>query len=291
MCVKYFLLVGAFLHWITALGTFWVGVWAYVEKNKYYYQEITTVYDIFLDMSIILMVLSAVRFIINLGGFAGALRENICLLKFFHISLLVVLVLEVSGVVLIFIFPSVAKQWATPMLKKVYIERYHDDEESMIDFVQETFDCCGVSTYENWNENEYFNCTAGNISPLKCTVPYSCCKILDTVLTGPPNIFCGEGALKDDARRENIYTIGCLDAFADWVENNMPIFGGCAAALLIPQVTGVVLGWLLVKQIRSQMDSTQTSDPAEDRQRYHLSSDGSSLEVVPTGDDDVFLSS
>ena len=39
------------------------------------------------------------------------------------------------------------------------------------------------------------------------------------------------------------------------------------------------------------MDSTQTSDPAEDRQRYHLSSGGSSLEVVPTGDDDVFLSS
>ena len=49
------------------------------------------------------------------------------------------------------------------------------------------FDCCGVSTYENWNENEYFNCTAGNISPLKCTVPYSCCKILDTVLVKNTN--------------------------------------------------------------------------------------------------------
>ena len=39
------------------------------------------------------------------------------------------------------------------------------------------------------------------------------------------------------------------------------------------------------------MDSTQTSVPAEDRQRYQLSSEGSSLEVVPTGDDDVFLAS
>ena len=58
-----------------------VGVWAYIEKNKYYYQDIETIYDVLLDLSILLMIVGAVIFIVGYAGCVGALRENICLLR------------------------------------------------------------------------------------------------------------------------------------------------------------------------------------------------------------------
>ena len=58
-----------------------IGVWSYVEKNKYYYEEITTIYDVLLDLSIILIIFGSGMFVITFAGFVGALRENTFLLK------------------------------------------------------------------------------------------------------------------------------------------------------------------------------------------------------------------
>jgi tetraspanin-33 len=62
-----------------------IGIWAFVEKNKFFYQPIQTVYDIIFDLSIILIVTGGVMFIITMCGFVGALRENTCLLRFVSI--------------------------------------------------------------------------------------------------------------------------------------------------------------------------------------------------------------
>ena len=58
-----------------------IGVWAYVEKNKYYYQDIQTIYDVLLDLSILLIIVGSIIFIVGYAGCVGALRENICLLR------------------------------------------------------------------------------------------------------------------------------------------------------------------------------------------------------------------
>ena len=53
-------------------------------------------------------------------------------------ALLIIFLLEIIGVALVFIFKEQAEKWASSLFKKVYIERYHDDEESLVDFFQET---------------------------------------------------------------------------------------------------------------------------------------------------------
>lgn len=58
-----------------------IGIWAFIEKNKYFYQPIEDIYDVILDLSIILIVVGGIMFIITMCGFVGALRENTCLLK------------------------------------------------------------------------------------------------------------------------------------------------------------------------------------------------------------------
>ena len=64
-----------------------VGIWSYVERDKYYQKEILSVYDVFTDMSIIVIVVGICVFLIGSAGCIGALRENVLLLKIvsFHV--------------------------------------------------------------------------------------------------------------------------------------------------------------------------------------------------------------
>ena len=63
-----------------------VGSWAFVEKNRFEFsgsedQDID-IYDLVFDLTIIMIVLGAIIFVLAFTGCVGALRENICLLKF-----------------------------------------------------------------------------------------------------------------------------------------------------------------------------------------------------------------
>ena len=71
---------------IAALLMIAFGAWSFQERNKYYYQEITTIYEFFLDLSIILMVCGSGMFLITFCGFVGALRENTFLLRVVSIN-------------------------------------------------------------------------------------------------------------------------------------------------------------------------------------------------------------
>lgn len=35
--------------------------------------------------------------------------------------------------------------------------------------------CCGVNSYEDWDNNIYFNCSGPANNPEACGVPFSCC--------------------------------------------------------------------------------------------------------------------
>lgn len=78
-----------------------IGIWAYLEKQKYYNKEIESVYDVIFDLAIIFLVLGAVIFILGYAGCIGALRENVYLLKFVSISKNIHLILTICILTLI----------------------------------------------------------------------------------------------------------------------------------------------------------------------------------------------
>ncbi len=59
-----------------------VGLWAYIEKNRFHHTEVESIYDVIFDVSIVIIVVGCIVFLVAFTGCVGALRENICLLKF-----------------------------------------------------------------------------------------------------------------------------------------------------------------------------------------------------------------
>ncbi|CAH1783678.1 unnamed protein product [Owenia fusiformis] len=258
--VKYLLFTFNFIFWLCGVGLIAVGTWAFIEKNSFTYDSVKSIYDVLFDVSVIFIVVGCFIFILAFAGCLGALRENICLLYFFAIAIAVIFILEVIGVVLCFVFAQQAKAAITDLLQDEVIVRYRDDPDlqNLIDWVQKTFECCGVGEkgYKDWSLNIYFNCTEGNPSPEKCGVPYSCCSIENDIDDNYINTMCGYGMqdLSPSTASKKIYINGCVDGVLLFAERNLYIAGGIALGIAIPQLLGIFLSRILIGQIKDQRD-------------------------------------
>ena len=253
--VKYILFFFNFICWMFGGVMVGVGIWSLMEKNKYYQKDIMTVYDIFTDMSIIVIVFGIIVFLIGSAGCIGALRENILLLKIYYYSMIFIFMVIVVGAVLAFVFKDKLKSFLTDLLKEDIIITYHDepDRQAVIDWIQEKFECCGVDSYTDWNKNEYFNCS-GNLmtNTLRCSVPHSCCKVQDNINSGVTNILCGRDVLSKSGDISLIYTPGCIDATLQLIEQELPLVAGLVIGFAVPVLLGIFLARLLEGQIMEQ---------------------------------------
>jgi tetraspanin-33 len=60
-----------------------VGLYAFVDKwQATGLVKVETVYDVILNISLVMVIAGGVIFIVSFAGCVGALRENTCLLKF-----------------------------------------------------------------------------------------------------------------------------------------------------------------------------------------------------------------
>lgn len=258
-CLKCLLFSFNFLFWLIGTGIACLGFWIIIEKGK----EVRDVLDFFFDPSILMSLAGGIIFSLGFFGCLGALRENICLLKTFHILLTILLLLELVLGILIFVFYYVpgARRWLgwfgpEETLKEAII-RYRDDDDlrDMIDTIQREFQCCGVSNndlgYRDWQQNIYFNCSRQNPSVERCGVPHSCC------ITKPGdliNVMCGFGTTSEEKTdiEEKIYVQGCLQAFGAWLERNTIIIGAVCLGVILPQILGICLARGLIEQIEQQ---------------------------------------
>ncbi|XP_026183050.1 tetraspanin-33 isoform X2 [Mastacembelus armatus] len=207
------------------------------------------------DPAIMLMVLGILMFIITFCGCVGSLRENICLLQTFCISLTVIFLLQLVAGILGFIFSDTARTKVTEMINNAIIHYRDDiDLQNLIDFGQMEFGCCGGVTYTDWTFNMYFDCSKDNPSRERCSVPFSCCIISKEKVV--VNTMCGQGMqeLEYLAAGDYIHTSGCIDKMVNWIHSNLFLIGGIALGLAIPQLVGILLSQILINQIKDQIN-------------------------------------
>jgi len=65
-----------------------VGLYAFVDKWQVTgLMKVETVYDVILNISLVMVIAGGVIFIVSFAGCVGALRENTCLLKFVSVAI------------------------------------------------------------------------------------------------------------------------------------------------------------------------------------------------------------
>lgn len=262
-CVKYLMFFFNFLFWILGGLLVGVGLYAFVDKWVSSGGRVTVenAFDVLLNIALVMIIVGSVVFVVSFAGCIGALRENTCLLKFYSLCLLIFFLCEMGVAVVGFVFPHKAQGYVEEVLTESVIEKYRDDTDlqNLIDFVQQEFQCCGLSSkgYLDWSDNEYFNCTedpSANPSVERCGVPFSCCINSTLHSSSLVNIMCGYGVqdkpLTEIARR--VWTTGCVSAIMGWAERNLYVVAGAALGVALAQLLVIYLGRTLEGQIEMQ---------------------------------------
>ncbi|XP_040291834.1 tetraspanin-14 [Bufo bufo] len=250
-CYKYLLFSYNIIFWLSGMLLLGIGLWAWSEKGIL--SDITKVTRLHgFDPVWLVLVVGVIMFTLGFAGCVGALRENICLLKFFCGTIVLIFFMELAVAVLAFLF----QDWVRDRAKEFFennIRAYRDDIDlqNLIDSLQKANHCCGAQGPDDWDLNEYFNCTGGNLSREKCGVPFSCC-IADPAQS-VVNTQCGyDVRKKSPAERATItYVKGCISALEAWLPRNIYIVAGAFLVISILQIFGIYLARTLMSDIEA----------------------------------------
>lgn len=251
LCVKYLLFFFNVFFWVIGGVTLGVGIWARLQVSVTA-QHVNNFANWDLDPALLLIAVGTLIFLLGFCGCVGALRENIMLLKFFSIFLSIIFFLQMAAGIIGFIFRNKIQSMVEKKLDLTIVS-YRDpdkqDLQSLIDYAQDTFKCCGLKSYDDWEMNVYFNCSTQGSEA--CGVPYSCC------ITDKLNSMCGFGirrkTIAPSARRSKIHTRGCIEGVTSWFKEHLIVVGCVGIGVAFLQILGIGFATTLISAIRKQM--------------------------------------
>ncbi|XP_059166168.1 tetraspanin-5-like [Physella acuta] len=236
---RYTLFVINFLVWAAGVTMVGLGAWAIVNSSGLDLFE-----ALLKEPSWLMIATGIVMIIVGVVGCAGALRLNIICLRVFMVFVIVVFVLQLvlAGVVF-FMMDDI--QGNMLYIVKVAVTKYERDQniarDASIDYLQQQFQCCGGSSYSDWDANRYYNCS-NVLTSSRCGVPSSCC--IDNRMED-----CGfqiRGSSVEDIKAY-IYTEGCIVTLMKIFRNNVTI-----VAALAFSVCGIEILCLILANITSR---------------------------------------
>ncbi|XP_022909632.1 tetraspanin-5-like isoform X2 [Onthophagus taurus] len=256
-CVKYLIFILNFVFWLLGGLLIGIGLYAFLDKVQLNgWVRLDTVYDVILNVSLVMIITGGVIFIVSFAGCVGALRENTCLLKFYSLCLLIFFLLEMGIAIVGFVFPQSMQSVLEENFTDNIIRTYRDDPDlqNFIDFAQQEFRCCGLSNegYMDWSKNEYFNCSSPSVE--RCGVPFSCCINATDISSGLVNIMCGYKVQTHPVAEasKKVWTSGCIETFRLWAERNLYTIAGIALGIALSQLFVIYLAKTLESQIEMQ---------------------------------------
>ncbi|XP_007543872.1 tetraspanin-14 isoform X1 [Poecilia formosa] len=248
-CYKYLMFSYNIIFWLAGAAFIAIGFWAWSEKGVLL--DLTRVTQLHgFDPVWLVLVVGGVTFILGFAGCVGALRENICLLKFFSGLIGFIFFLELTVAVLAVVFQSQVREWISNFFLQ-NIKAYRDDIDlqNLIDSLQKMNHCCGAQEPNDWNLNIYFSCNGTHQSREKCGVPFSCCipDPADSVL----NTQCGYDVRNQQEKewKEKIFVKGCIPALEEWLPRNLYTVAFIFIVISLLQMVGIYLARTLIADI------------------------------------------
>nr|XP_006987782.2 tetraspanin-10 [Peromyscus maniculatus bairdii] len=254
-CVKYLTFLSNFLFSLLALWALAAGLWGLTVKRS---PEGGWGGALPTDPMLGLLLGGLLVSVVTLSGCLGALCKNSCLLRFYCGAVLTCLALEaLAGALVVALWGPL--QDGLKYTLHVAIVHYRDDPDLcfLLDQVQLGLQCCGAVSYQDWQQNLYFNCSSPGVQA--CSLPASCC-INPREEGALVNTQCGFGVLHldPDAAGQVVYLQGCWPVLQQWLRGNMRAIGSCAITVAVIQGTELLWAACLLRALAVQKAAKDT---------------------------------
>nr|CAD2156473.1 unnamed protein product [Meloidogyne enterolobii] len=256
--LKWFCFFINFCIFLVSVGCLALGLYLFVNAPR----SISEPADVLLNPAVLLASIGLISGFVSIFGMFGALRDNVFLLKLFALCVF-------FGYLLLF-YSDVSGESSTFIsIQSVLlhsIARYHSNKNyaDFIDYLQEQLECCGSTTFHDWQFSEQFKCNASNPYPERCGVPYSCCRksVVSRAGAGEVNpltpairsIQCWQNAQKKREQEldSDIYVLGCLQPLRTLFDSHALHIGMIVLSIIFPVCVTVCLSQCLARQIDYQ---------------------------------------
>nr|XP_020441295.1 tetraspanin-18-like isoform X1 [Monopterus albus]XP_020441296.1 tetraspanin-18-like isoform X1 [Monopterus albus] len=236
-CMKYLMFIFNFFIFLGGSFLLGVGVWVLVDPMGF--REIVAANPLLFTGVYVILAMGSMLFLLGFLGCCGAIRENKCLLLFFFMLILFIFLAELAAAILAFLFREhLTREYFTGELKRHYQGHNNTDVfTSTWNAIMTTFDCCGVSGPEDF-EDSLFRL----LSPNKM-IPEACCQ--RNSYPGDISVqHCVSGSV---AFRHNK---GCYSAVVDYFETYIYTAGALAIVVLTIELFAMVFAMCLFRGIQ-----------------------------------------
>ncbi|NXG62131.1 TSN10 protein, partial [Hemiprocne comata] len=237
-CVRYLAFLWNLLFLLLGLLVLAIGMWGLVAKGSLREDRLAPLGS---DPMLLFVLVGLGASTVSLAGCLGALRSSPCLLRFFVGAMVAFAGLEVLGGLLLLVARHRLRDGLRDALLLCLL-RYQEEPDLrfLVDEVQRSLRCCGLSSYHDWETNPYFNCSSPGAQA--CGVPASCC--LDPLQNGTiANAQCGFGVLQlgEVAAGTVVHLGGCVAQLGAWFRAQAGGIATGAAALVLVEATGALM--------------------------------------------------
>ncbi|XP_019111718.1 tetraspanin-18 isoform X1 [Larimichthys crocea] len=237
-CMKYLMFI--FNFFIFLGGSFLLGVGVWVLLDPMGFREIVAANPLLFTGVYVILAMGGMLFLLGFLGCCGAIRENKCLLLFFFMLILFIFLAELAAAILAFLFREhLTRDYFSRELKRHYQGRNNSDVfTSTWNAIMTTFDCCGVSGPEDFEESLF-----RLLSPNKL-VPEACCQ---------RNGYLGDVSVEQCVSGGGVafrHNKGCYSAMVDYFETYIYTAGALAIVVLTIELFAMVFAMCLFKGIQ-----------------------------------------
>ncbi|CAG2116699.1 unnamed protein product [Medioppia subpectinata] len=219
-CIKYLLFIFNILWLIFAVVIIVLGFkcidWS-GDIEHIYNNSIKTGAGIVIAVGFLILIMAFI-------GCCGAITQNVCLLSTYSGIILILVIVEIVGVVLVFIYKNEIENELKTALSREF-GKWNGPTARAVQVLQQRFRCCGVTDYRSDFSGE--------------SVPASCCDQWAT----------GEAADKTCPKMFVQFSKGCADTIRDTINNYLWGIGGVAIALVVIQLLLVVSACCLAREL------------------------------------------
>jgi len=187
------------------------------------------------SLALVMIAAGVITLLISLFGCVGALWHNRCYLYMYALILGILLILELVGFIMAFVYKGKLEEIYDSNLRKILIDAANKTDatsnKTLAAFVvlQKQFKCCGAANYSDYGR----------------TVP----NLPDSCFNDDQHKFL----------REN----GCSKAIIDFLGSKLPILGGILGGFLFVELLGLIGAIVLAVALKHAPDDNYSSNPGD----------------------------